>query len=463
MKIAILNGSPKGDISATMQHILYIKKKFPQHEYKFLNVAQQIKILEKNEERFNSVIEELRSSDGVIWGFPLYIMLVPAQYKRFIELIYERNVKNIFKDKYSALFCTSIHFYDTTAINYVAGICEDLEMKFVGDFSADMYELLEEDQRRNIISFAEEFFSAIENNLPTSKRFQPLEYRQFEYTPSELQMEKIDLDGKIIRIFTDSTDENTNLGKMIKQFQNCFSGSVEVVNINDVDIIGGCIGCAHCAYDNICVYRDKDGFTDFYFNKLQTPDILIYAGNIKDRYLSARWKMVLDRSFFRGHTPTVIGKQFGYLLSGPLSQIPNMRQIIRARVEISSCNLVDVITDEFGDSKEIDLLIYNMAKKLIKSFNNNYIKPGTFLAVGGQKIFRDLIYGRLGFVFQADRRYYEEHGLFDFPQDDEQAKKMNDMFGPLLENNEKFRKEFYGRAMEQAIKPLQDIIKNPKK
>ena len=54
-------------------------------------------------------------------------------------------------------------------------------------------------------------------------------------------------------------------------------------------------------------------------------------------------------------------------------------------------------------------------------------------------------------------------GLFDFPQDDEQAKKMNDMFGPLLENNEKFRKEFYGRAMEQAIKPLQDIIKNPKK
>jgi hypothetical protein len=69
----------------------------------------------------------------------------------------------------------------------------------------------------------------------------------------------------------------------------------------------------------------------------------------------------------------------------------------------------------------------------------------------------------LGFVFQADKKYYEEHDLFDFPQDDEQAKKMNEMFSPLLQNNEKFRKEFYGRAMEQAIKPLQDIVKNPKK
>jgi len=132
MKIAVLNGSPKGNISATMQYILYIQKKFPQHEYKFLNVAQQIKILEKNEERFNTVIEEIRTSDGVIWGFPLYVLLVSSQYKRFIELIYEKKVENVFKDKYSALLCTSIHFYDHTAINYVNGIWEDLEMKFVG-------------------------------------------------------------------------------------------------------------------------------------------------------------------------------------------------------------------------------------------------------------------------------------------------------------------------------------------
>jgi len=83
--------------------------------------------------------------------------------------------------------------------------------------------------------------------------------------------------------------------------------------------------------------------------------------------------------------------------------------------------------------------------------------------VGGKKLFRDAIYGRMRFVFQADHRYYEEHGLYDFPQDDEQAKKMNEMFIPLMERDEKFRKAFYTRATTEMIKPLQSIVKDPKK
>ena len=30
MKIVVLNGSPKGDISVTMQYVAYLKKKFPE-------------------------------------------------------------------------------------------------------------------------------------------------------------------------------------------------------------------------------------------------------------------------------------------------------------------------------------------------------------------------------------------------------------------------------------------------
>ena len=465
MKIAVLNGSPRGDKSATMQYILYIQKKFPQHELKILNVAQQIKTLEKNQEKFQAIIEEIKTSEGVIWGFPLYVMLVSSQYKRFIELISERNVENAFKDKYAALVCTSIHFYDHTAINYINAICEDLEMKFVGFFSADMYDLMVKEQRENLISFAEDFFSTIENKLPTTKRFPSLKPRDFEYTPSEFvnEKEKIDINGKKILVLTDSTDENTNLGKMIKTFQNCFSDNVEVINIYDIDIKGGCLGCIQCGYDNQCVYKDKDGFVEFYYTKLKSPDILIYAGTIKDRYLSSRWKMVFDRSFVNGHVPIIIGKQIGYIVSGPLGQVPNLRQIFRAFTELSDCTLVDTITDEYGDSKDIDLSLYNFAKRLVKFSNSNYMGPGTFLAVGGKKLFRDAIYGRMRFIFQADHRYYEEHGLYDFPQDDKQAKKMNDMFIPLITKNEKFRKEFYARATTEMIKPLQSIVKDPKK
>ena len=31
------------------------------------------------------VIDQIRGSDAVIWGFPLYILTVHAHYKRFIE------------------------------------------------------------------------------------------------------------------------------------------------------------------------------------------------------------------------------------------------------------------------------------------------------------------------------------------------------------------------------------------
>ena len=57
--------------------------------------------------------------------------------------------------------------------------------------------------------------------------------------------------------------------------------------------------------------------------------------------------------------------------------------------------------------------------------------PRTFLGVGGHKIFRDQIWARLSFPFTADYRYYEEHGLFDFPQQDtrylEFSKQMTEM------------------------------------
>ena len=463
MKIVVLNGSPKGDLSATMQYVLYIQKKLPQHELKILNIAQQIKKLEKNEDFFKEIIENVKNSDGVIWGFPLYVMLVPSQYKRFIELITERNMEKAFKNKYTAVLTTSIHFYDHTAINYLNAICDDLEMKYVGFFSADMFDLMIRKNREQLILFAENFFYAIENNLSTSRQNLPLNYHKFEYTPSldVNDEEKIDIDEKKILIVSDSTDENTNLSKMIQRLKNCFYGEIKVVNIYDLEIKGGCLGCVQCGYNNKCVYEDKDEFTEFW-NSLKSFDIIIFAGVIQDRYLSSRWKLVFDRSFFNGHIPTLRGKQFGFIITGPLGQISNLRQILNAIPELQESNLVDIITDEYQDSSKIDSLLLNFAKRLVLFSKSGYIKPHTFLTVGGMKIFRDAVYGRMRFVFQADHRFYEENGYYDFPQDDERAKKMNDMFIPLTQN-EKSRKKFYSMLASQMIKPLQGVIANPNK
>ncbi|MFX1316778.1 MAG: NAD(P)H-dependent oxidoreductase [Promethearchaeota archaeon] len=463
MKISVLNGSPKGDQSATMQYVYYIQKKFPQHEIKIFNVAQQIKILEKNQEKFHSIIEEIETSDGVIWGFPLYVMLVSSQYKRFIELITERNVEEAFKNKYTIQIATSIHFYDHTAINYINAICNDLEMNYVGFFSAEMFDLMVKKEREKLVKFADNFFYTIENKLPTSRQFPPIKHREFDYLPKtiDFEKEKISTKGKKVLIISDSMDNQTNLGKMIQRLHDCFVEEIEVIDIYNIDIKGGCLGCMQCGYDNQCIYKDKDEFMEFWSKKLQSADILIVAGTIKDRYLSSRWKMVFDRSFFNGHIPTLTEKQIGFLISGPLGQIANLRQILQAYIELQNSNLVDIITDEYENSKEIDLLIYNFAKRLIKFSNSNYILPRTFLYVGGNKIFRDAIYGRMRFIFQADHRFYEKHGYYDFPQNDKRAKRMNEKFIPLIENNEGFRKKFYSRAKDEMIKPLKSIVADP--
>ena len=73
---------------------------------------------------------------------------------------------------------------------------------------------------------------------------------------------------------------------------------------------------------------------------------LFFAPEIKDRYFSWKWKQFLDRNFYRGHTPGLKGKQTLYILSGPLKQLGNLRQIIQAKSEMGYTNLVDIVTDE---------------------------------------------------------------------------------------------------------------------
>ena len=124
MKLAVLNGSPKGKFSSTLQYALYIQKHYPQHEFKIINVATEIDSLAAKAAVFEGVMDEIRACDGVLWVFPLYHLLVPAQLKRFIELVFERNREAIFAGKYSATITTSIHYMDHTAHNYVQAVGE---------------------------------------------------------------------------------------------------------------------------------------------------------------------------------------------------------------------------------------------------------------------------------------------------------------------------------------------------
>ncbi|MFT5701167.1 MAG: hypothetical protein ACI8ZB_004056 [Desulforhopalus sp.] len=350
-----------------------------------------------------------------------------------------------------------MHFYDHIAHNCINAISDDLEMKFAGGFSADMFDLLEEKERTRLSLFAEHLFYTIENNELTSRNFRPLIHSSFEYVPGDVQT-KIGVGSPKVVVLTDSKDEGTNLGRMLRQFTGTFSGEVEMIDLNEVDIKGGCLGCIQCGYDNSCQYGDKDGYVEFFNTKVMSANILVLAGSTKDRYLSSRWKLFFDRSFFNTHIPVMKDKQLGFIISGPLSQNPNLRQALEGFFEVQQASIVDFVTDECGDSAEIDALLLSLAERLIRYANDGYVKPASFLGVGGSKVFRDVIYGRLRFPFRADHNFYKKNGWYDFPQKDYKSRITNSMM-LLLNRMPSMRKEIYTKRIKtELIKPLQKVL-----
>jgi NAD(P)H-dependent FMN reductase len=244
MRIVVLNGSPKGVHSITLQYVRFLEKKYPQHAFQVFNVAHDIRKIEVDEALFHEIIGQVIEADGILWAFPLYYFLVSAQYKKFIELIWERKVENTFRDKYTAAISTSIHLFEHTAHNYIHGICDDLEMKFLGSYSADMYDLTKEPEQKRFLIFFDEFLRGIEKGISTAREYAPLRPNPFQYE-SKNHLRPVDPGEKKILILTVCLPGQTNLAHMVERLKGCFRKAPQVVNLFDVEMKGGCLGCIY--------------------------------------------------------------------------------------------------------------------------------------------------------------------------------------------------------------------------
>jgi multimeric flavodoxin WrbA len=457
MKIVVLNGSPKGDVSVTMQYVNYLIKKYPQHEYKIVNISQRIKAIEKNQAEFDQIIADIQAADGVLWAFPLYILLVHAHYKRFIELVFERGAQAAFAGKYAASLSTSIHFFDHTAHNYIHAICDDLGMRFVESFSPDMMDLLNPEGQAKTAQFGGHFLNGIQTGAVTARQYAPLNWRNFHYEPGEAS-EPANTNGKKVVILHDSRDPSSNLSRMVARCRSAFSGDVSVINLYDIEIKSSCLGCLQCGAKNECAFTGKDEFIDFFRSQVMAADILVYAGTVTDRYFSSRWKMFFDRSFFNTHTPVLIGKQVVFVVSGPFSQLENLREIFTGFTEYQMANLVGFASDEFGTSAEIDAVLDGMMGRAAALAEQAYVQPPTFLGVGGTKLFRDEMYGHLRIVFAADHRAYQRLGFYKtFPQRDLGTVLLNAFVAPLL-SIRRLRQAFNKQVKVQMAAPLKNVV-----
>jgi len=89
MHILVLNGSPKGEYSITLQTVRYLEKLSPADTFEVLHVGQKIKSLEKD---FAPAAEALDRAELLLFSYPVYTFLAPSQLHRFIELVKQHNV-----------------------------------------------------------------------------------------------------------------------------------------------------------------------------------------------------------------------------------------------------------------------------------------------------------------------------------------------------------------------------------
>lgn len=98
----------------TLHTALYLQKKFPQCSFEIMHASQNIKSLERD---LTPVLEAVDAADLVVFSYPVYTFLVPAQLHRLIELIHESG--RSFGGKFATQISTSKHFYDTTAHEFM--------------------------------------------------------------------------------------------------------------------------------------------------------------------------------------------------------------------------------------------------------------------------------------------------------------------------------------------------------
>jgi multimeric flavodoxin WrbA len=458
MRITVLAGSPKGDKSVTLQSVRWLEQRFPEHQFVVHRIAQRIKLLESSRETFDEILRDIRSADLVLWAFPVYYYLVHAHLKRFIELIFAREGEEAFSGQYSAAISTSIHFYDHTAHEYVHGVSEDMGMLWLGSFSAHMMDLVSKSQRKRLEAFFRHRLGQVSDQVPVLPSYSPVKPHSFQYLPGLLGEPTADgPEAPRAVIVTDQTPGDRNLIAMVHRFVDVFPGPSEVINLHDLDIKASCQGCLQCGYDNQCIYEGKDGFSEFYRTTVEAAEILVFAGSIRDRYLSSRWKTYFDRSFFENHRPMLRNRQILILLSGPLRQVTNLREILTAYVEVQMANLAGIITDEVETSSSLDDAIGELAHRAIRYREDGFTTPMTFRGVGGHKIFRDAIWGWMRMPFVSDHRTYKEMGLYDFPHRNWKSRLSNAVTLSLLRSR-RMREKIYPRLREMMVKRHTRIV-----
>lgn len=449
MNILILNGSPAGKDSITLFTMQYIRLHFPEHHYDVLHVGQQIRKMEQERELWS---EPLRKADAVIFCYPVYTFLVPAQLHRFIELMKESGIS--LSGKYATQISTSKHFYDVTAHQFIRENCADMGFRYVRGLSADMEDLLCGKGREEALSFFRFFLWNVRQGWQEPPVLYPERGEPVKAVP-EAEPIRAAAPRRIVIVADFTGARDNRLQAMCQRLKNRLPCETEIADIREFPFAGGCLGCFRCAADGRCVYRD--GFDTYLREHIQSADALVYAYTIRDHSMGYRFKLFDDRQFCNGHRTVTMGKPVGYLVDGCLDDEPNLRLLMESRAEVGGNTLAGIACSQRDPDREIDRL----AETLCYASAENYLPPKNFYGVGGLKIFRDLIWQMQG-LMREDHQFYRKHGFYDFPQKKRGRMLLMYPVGSMMKSK-KLSQKLGARMTEGMTAPYRKVLEKAEK
>ena len=154
---------------------------------------------------------------------------------------------------------------------------------------------------------------------------------------------------------------------------------------------------------------------DATYRRLMDADVLVLAARSEIAICPHAGSCSSTAASFTTTCRCLWASSAAYLVSGPLTQNANLRQVLEAYVELQQASLAGIVSDDCCDGAELDAALDGLDIAFSTCAATGYLAPPTFLGVGGHKLFRDAIWGNLRFVFHADHRYYKRHGLYAFP------------------------------------------------
>lgn len=459
MKIIVINGSPRTDKSITLQYFHYLAKVFPNNSYTVYNVASEIIRMEKDKKYSESLIKEIGSADLIFQIFPVYTFSIPYCLVKFYEIIDSLPAKDYLRGSITMTLSTSMRFYDHFAHGCVRWYAELWGIDYIEGFSAALDDIFTEEKREQLNGFFKYALASAKSKnfirnriLKSSQKTGTIPYIS-TITKEDLPARLPKKVGRFRTVLLKENDSDNSLNQMVNEFIHAFPYPVEIFTLADLKLKGSCMGCAHCFSSGKCIYND--GFDPFYKENILPPDLLIFAQTINNPTASSSWKMFQDRRFYAGHQTPRKGKVTGYIVSGPLSQNSLYKDIVTQQAMVGGESFCGIVSDEESRNVTKSSLIA-LAGNAARMLELGYKTSPFFPAIGGMKLFRDMVY-RSQAIMPKDHKYYKANGLYDFPRKDRKGMFRMRLSALILKFNKKYRSIY-----DFILEPIQKIIDEAK-